>query len=346
VGDISVPTVSGTEDLDLARARGGDDEAFNRLVQPLRRELHAHCYRMLGSAHDADDALQDALLRAWRGLARFEGRGSLRSWLYTVATRTCLNTAEHRAKRAMPVDLGPSSDHAVVGDTPLSEVAWLGPYPDAGLADGPAGPDARYEQREAVELAFVAALQHLPGNQRAALLLFEVLGFSAAEIATAMETSTASVNSALQRARAIVAEKIPPRSQQQALRTVDDARVRGIVADFSAALERGDAAALVALLTEDVTWSMPPMPHWYRGLPAVTDFAVAVPLTGCGSWRHLPTSANAQPAMGCYLWSEAAGAHVGWSINVLTLRGERIAEITSFVGSDHFALLGLPAALP
>ncbi|MCA2223919.1 RNA polymerase subunit sigma-70 [Nonomuraea aurantiaca] len=234
---------------DLGRARAGDDAAFNRLVEPLRRELHAHCYRMLGSTHDADDALQDALLRAWRGLARFEGRSSLRSWLYTVATHTCLDTIESRGRRALPMDLGPSSDRAVLGDAPLADVAWLGPYPDAGLGAG--GPAARYEQREAVELAFVAALQHLPGNQRAALLLFEVLGFSAAEIASTMNTSTTSVNSALARARKIVAEKVPAPTQQRTLRQIDDARVREIVAGYSTALERGDADALVALLTED-----------------------------------------------------------------------------------------------
>ncbi|MEV0703273.1 sigma-70 family RNA polymerase sigma factor [Saccharopolyspora sp. NPDC050389] len=330
---------------DLARARGGDDAAFTRLVKPLRRELHAHCYRMLGSTYDADDALQDALLRAWRGLARFEGRSSLRSWLYTVATRTCLDTIEARGKRALPVDLGPASDRAVTGDVPLTEVAWLGPYPDAGLGDGPAGPASRYEQREAVELAFVAALQHLPGNQRAALLLFEVLGFSAAEIAEIMNTTTTSVNSALARARKVVAEKVPSRTQQQALREIDDARLREIVGGFAAALEHGDADALVALLTEDVTWSMPPMRHWYRGIEAVTDFAVHVPLV-CGSWRHLRTSANGQPAVGCYLWDDGAGAHLAWSVNVLTLRGDRIAEVTSFIGPDNFPPFDLPTELP
>ncbi|MCC5581825.1 sigma-70 family RNA polymerase sigma factor [Microtetraspora sp. AC03309] len=336
----------GAEDPDLALARGGDGGAFTRLVEPLRRELHAHCYRMLGSTHDADDALQDALLRAWRGLARFEGRGSLRSWLYTVATRTCLDSVEARGRRALPVDLGPSSDRAVVGDAPLVDVAWLGPYADAGLGDGPLAPDARYEQREAVELAFVAALHHLPGNQRAALLLFEVLGFSAAEIATMMDTSTTSVNSALARARRIVAEKVPSRTQQRTLREAGDTRVREIVAGFCTALERGDAGAMVALLTEDVTWSMPPLASWYHGLEAVADFAVRVPLTGCGSWRHLPTSANGQPAVSCYLWNDDAGAYLAWSINVLTLRGERIAEITSFLGPDHFTPFGLPASLP
>ncbi|GAA1407093.1 sigma-70 family RNA polymerase sigma factor [Catellatospora coxensis] len=334
------------DDPDLAAARAGDDAAFTRLVEPLRAELHAHCYRMLGSAHDADDALQDALLRAWRGLAGFAGRGSLRAWLYTVATRTCLDLVEARGRRAMPMDLGPSSAHAVLGETPLTDVAWLGPYAGAGLGSGPAGPGARYEQREAVELAFVAALQHLPGNQRAALLLFEVLGFSVAEIAAIMDTSTTSVNSALARARRIVAEKSPSPSQQQTLRKIGDARVREVVSRFAQALERGDADALITLLVEDVTWSMPPLPHWYHGRAAVMDFVVRVPLTSCGSWRHLPVDANGQPAVAAYLRPEPTGEHLPWSVNVLTLRDDRIAEVTAFVGAAHFPLFGLPASLP
>ncbi|MGH3878765.1 MAG: sigma-70 family RNA polymerase sigma factor [Actinophytocola sp.] len=334
-------------DEDLALARGGDDAAFGRLVAPLRRELRAHCYRILGSVHDADDALQDALLRAWRGLARFEGRGSLRTWLYTVATRTCLDVVAARGKRAMPVDLGPASPRAVLdGNAPRTEVAWLGPFPDAGLAAGAAGPEARYEQREAVELAFVAACQHLPGNQRAALLLFEVLGLSAAEIATIMDTSTTSVNSALARARRVVAQRVPARTQQQTLRTVGDARVRELVTGFTAALEQGDADALVALLTEDVTWSMPPLAAWYRGREAVVDFAVQVPMTRCPSWRHLLTSANSQPAVAFYVGADAAGPHTAWSITVLSLRGDHIAEIASFLDADHFPPFGLPASLP
>jgi RNA polymerase sigma-70 factor, ECF subfamily len=345
VGEIS-PRTADPAGEDLVRARDGDDAAFTRLVAPLRRELHAHCYGMLGSSHDADDALQDALLKAWKALDRFEGRSSLRTWLYTVTTHACLDSVRRRGTRALPIDLGPSSERAVIDAAPRTDVAWLGPYPDAALADGPLGPDARYEQREAVELAFVAACQHLPGNQRAALLLFEVLGFSAAEIAEMMGTSRASVNSALQRARAVVAEKVPARTQQQTLRELDDARLREVVTGFSTALERGDADALVALLTEDVTWSMPPLPHWYRGLGPVTDFAVRVPLTGCGSWRHIATSANGQPALACYLRNDGSDAHVGWSINVLTLRGDRIAEVTSFIGGEHFAAFGLPAALP
>ncbi len=332
-------------DADLVLARDGDDAAFTRLVVPVRKELHAHCYRMLGSSHDADDALQDALVRAWRGLAGFEGRSSLRSWLYTVATRTCLDLIEGRSRRAMPMDLGPASEQAAMDNPFRDDIAWLGPYADTGLA-GRATPEASYEQREAVEVAFVAALQHLPGNQRAALVLFEVLGFSAAEIAEIMATTTASVNSALQRARRIVAEKIPERSQQQTLREIDDAKVREIVASFSAAFERGDADTLVGLLTEDVTWSMPPQPFWYSGIEATMDFATRVPLTTCGTWRFRTTSANGQLAAGSYLRPyDGTGPHTAWAINVLTLREGRIAEVVSFIGDEAFTALGLPLAV-
>ncbi|MCE7001776.1 sigma-70 family RNA polymerase sigma factor [Kibdelosporangium philippinense] len=305
----------------LERARQGDDQAFTRLIEPLRRELHAHCYRMLGSTHDADDALQDTLIKAWRKLDSFEGRSSLRTWLYTVATRACLDIAETRGKRAMPVDLGPASEHVVLEQNAL-EIAWLEPYPDL-----------RYEQREGVELAFVAALQHLPGNQRAALVLFDVLKFSAAEIAEIMDTSTTSVNSALARARKIIAEKAPSRSEQQ-----DDAALKEIVAKYSSAMERGDADALVALLTEDVTWSMPPLAAWYSGIAAAMDHAIKVPFT-CGTWQHLATSANGQPAVAAYLFGKA------WSINVLAIRDGKIAAITSFIGPEHFRQFDLPASL-
>lgn len=303
-------------------------DAFTEQLAPLRGELHAHCYRMLGSVHDADDALQDALLRAWRSLDGFEGRSSLRSWLYRIATNSCLDTIARRGRRALPVDLGPSSDHAVVADAPSTDVAWLSPYPDA-----------RYEQRESVELAFVAALQHLPGNQRAALLLFEVLGFSVAEIATWMDTTPASVNSALQRARATVASKVPsPDARPPA-----DPRVREVVAAYSSALERGDIDLLLSLVTDDVTWSMPPLPHWYRGRAAVTEFVTTVAFT-CGSWRHVPTSANGQPAVASYLRAPGDDVHHAWSIDVLTFRGDRVAELTAFIGVEHFEAFGLPVA--
>jgi RNA polymerase sigma-70 factor (ECF subfamily) len=320
---------------DLTRARGGDDAAFTRLMAPLRSELHAHCYRMLGSAHDADDAVQDALLRAWRGLHRFEGRGSLRTWLYTVATRTCLDLIDARGRRAMPMDLGPASEHAVLDQAPRNDIAWLGPYPDADI------PADHYEQREAVELAFVAACQHLPANQRAALLLFDVLGFPAAEIAAMLDTSTTSVNSALARAR----RAVPARTQQQTLRTMGGSKVRALATGFATALAVGDTGALVALLTDDVTWSMPPLPHWYHGIAAVTDFAVEVPITRCPSWRHRLTGANGQPAIAFYLGVDPHARHDAFSLAVLTLRDDLIAEITSFLDPGQFPLFGLPASL-
>jgi RNA polymerase sigma-70 factor, ECF subfamily len=320
---------------DVEAARDGDEAAFARLVQPWRRQLHAHCYRMLGSFHDADDALQETLVRAWRGLAGFEGRGAVRSWLYTTATRVCLDAVEGRRRRALPMDLGPASDHVLVADAPDTDVAWLGPYPTA--------PDASYEERESVELAFVAACQHLPGNQRAALLLFEVLGFSAAEIAAMMATSVPSVNSALQRARRIVAERVPAAARRPSPRGADDRRLAEIVAGYADALERGDAGALVALLTEDVTWSMPPRPHWYRGRADVMAFAEAVPLGSCGSWRHRVVEANGLPALACYLDAEGTGTHRFWSLTLLGTRDDRIAEITSFLGPEHAEAFGLPA---
>src|SRR5947208_13132607 len=212
----------------LEAARGGDESAYSRLVEPHRTELHAHCYRMLGSVHDAEDALQEALLRAWRGLSRFEGRSSLRSWLYTIATNTSLNVIEKRPKRVLPIDYGPPADPHEGPGEPIVESVWLEPYPDdkLGLEDGLAAPEARYEQRESVELAFVAALQHLPPNQRVVLLLREVLGFSAREVADTLDTSAASVNSALQRARAAVEERVPEQSQPATLRTLGDDEVR------------------------------------------------------------------------------------------------------------------------
>ena len=337
-GDLSI---AHDDDTDLARACAGDAEAFDRLVAPLRHALYAHCYRMLGSAHDAEDALQEALLRSWRRIGGFEGRSSLRSWLYTVATRCCLDALAHRKRRALPMDLGPASERVVVDDRPLTEVAWLGPYPDTRLGD----PAERAEERSAVELAFVAALQHLPGNQRAALLLFDVVGFSAAEIAAIMDTSAVSVNSALQRARATVHGRVPARTQQATISDIGDARLSEIVTGYARALEHGDIDTLVQLLSADVTWSMPPLPHWYRGLAAVTDFAVRVPFA-CGSWQHRLTSANGQPAIACYLRTKPSDPYLGWAINVLTLRDGLIAAITSFIGADHFELLGLPSRLP
>src|SRR5437764_10980936 len=233
-------TVEQRELLDAAR--GGDEAAFERLTSPHRAELHAHCYRMLGSVHDAEDAVQETMLRAWRGLSGFEGRSSLRSWLYRIATNTSLNAIEKRPKRVLPIDYGPAADpHAGPGE-PLVESIWVEPYPDErlGLGDGLAGPAARYEQRGAGALTFIAALQHLPANQRAVLILREVLGFSAEETAEALETTPASVNSALQRARATIEDRLPDQTQQATRRELGDERLRELVDRYVQAWERAD----------------------------------------------------------------------------------------------------------
>ncbi|MEU4242176.1 RNA polymerase subunit sigma-70 [Actinoplanes sp. NPDC026619] len=302
---------------------------FSAVIAPLRDEMHAHCYRMLGSSHDADDAVQEAMVRAWRGLASVRTPAATRSWMYAVTTRVCLDAIQRRGRRALPADLGPASPLAVTADAPDTEVAWLTPYSS--------GPSARYELREAVELAFVAALQHLPGNQRAALLLVEVLGFAPAEVATMMATTPASVNSALQRARAASLPRPAGPLDEQS---------RALAGRFADALQRGDANALVAMLTEDVTWSMPPLRGWYSGLPAVRDFVERVPLGSCGRWQHLATTANAQPAMASYLCAPGSDVFDAWAIDVLTVRDNRIAAITSFIGAGHFAAFGLPGVYP
>jgi RNA polymerase sigma-70 factor, ECF subfamily len=322
------------------------DEDFRRLVEPHRAELHAHCYRMLGSVHDADDALQEALLRAWRGLPKFEGRSSLRSWLYRIATNTSLDLIARRRKRVLPVDYGPASDPHDEPGEPLVESVWVEPYPDGemGLADGFAAPEARYELRESVELAFVAAVQHLPARQRAVLILRDVLGFSAREVAEALETTVNSVNSTLRRARVATDERLPEHSQQATLRSLGDERVREVVEAYMDALERGDVDAIIAMLAEEATWSMPPLASWYRGAEAITAFLIEGPFRD--RWRHLPAQANGQAAVGCYRWDAQKGSYVAWVLDVLSLERGRIAAVTGFLTPEAFRRFGLPEELP
>jgi RNA polymerase sigma-70 factor (ECF subfamily) len=317
----------------LEAARGGDEDAFGRLAERYRGELHAHCYRMLGSLHDAEDALQETLLRAWRGLARFEGRSALRSWLYTIATNTCLNVIAKRPKRVLPIDYGPATDPHDRPGEPVVESVWIEPYPDEtlGLEDGYAAPDASYEQREAVELAFVAALQHLPANQRAILILREVLGFSAKETAESLQTSVASVNSALQRARAAVDERVPEQTQQETLRSIGDEELRDLIGRYVDAWERCDVEAFASMLAEDATFAMPPLASWYQGREEIATWATNWPLSGEWRWRTVFTRANGQPALGFYAWDEEAKAYLPFALNVLTLRGEEISDVTAFV---------------
>jgi RNA polymerase sigma-70 factor, ECF subfamily len=334
--------MSGEDDL-LEAARHGDQDAFARLVEPYRSQLRAHCYRMLGSLPDADDALQETLLRAWRGLARFEGRSSLRSWLYTIATNASLRAIEKRPRRVLPADYSPAVDPHDHPAQALAEPIWLDPFPDAelGLESDLLGPDARYEQRESVELAFTAALQYLPARQRAVLVLREVLGFSARETAKVLGTSSVSVDSALQRAHRTIDERVPSRSQQQTLRTLGDRQVREIVDRFAHAWETHDIEGLVGMLAEDARMTMPPQPSWYQGRDAVDVFLGLWPLAPGKNFRLMPITASGQPALAGYLWNEESGVFEPESIVVLTLRGDSIEEITAFRTPELFSPFGL-----
>jgi RNA polymerase sigma-70 factor, ECF subfamily len=343
---ISATTRTTEQEL-LEAARRGDEDAFRRLVEPHRHGLHAHCYRMLGSLHDAEDALQDALIRAWRGLPHFGGRGALRNWLYRIATNACLDAIARRPKRVLPIDYAPpvtAEGHETL--EPVAESLWVEPYPDEtlGLEDGYAGPAARYEQREAVELAFVAALQHLPARQRAVLILREVLGFSAKEVAESLGTTVASVNSALQRARKALDDRLPDQSQQATLRSLGDERTREIVESFVDAFERGDVDAIVGLLAEDATFSMPPYAEWYRGRDAIAD-SWLMPGARPTGLRYHSAQANGQLAVGAYALDPERGRYLPIALDVLTLRGERIADITAFRTPELFPRFGLPTEL-
>jgi RNA polymerase sigma-70 factor (TIGR02960 family) len=319
----------------LAAARDGDTVAFDQLVGPYRGELRAHCYRMLGAVHDADDAVQDALLGAWRGLGGYEGRASVRSWLYRIATNACLKQLRERPKRLLSADYFSASDNVWELGEPQLDKAWLEPYPS--------GPEDSYEQREGVELAFVAALQHLPATQRAVLVLREVLGFAAAEVAEMLDASVASVNSALQRARASLAERAPAQSQQATLAALGDAQQRALVARLVDAWERADVAALVGMLTEDVRLTMPPLPIWLDGRVMVERFLAerifATP------WRLVPRTVNGQLAFVAYQ-AQPDGSFALGGVNVLTLDGDRVGGITSFLDPATLAPFELPKIFP
>jgi RNA polymerase sigma-70 factor, ECF subfamily len=339
------PAVSERELLEAAQR--GDDDAFARLADSYRGELHAHCYRMLGSTADAEDALQETLLRAWRALPRFEGRSSVRSWLYKIATNACLRAIERRPRRVLPVDYGPAADPHDGLAEPVTEAVWLEPYPDEplGADSGPASPEARYEQHEGVELAFIAALQHLPARQRAVLILRDVLGFSARETATVLETTPVSVDSALQRAHKTVDQRLPEQSQQATLRSLSDGTLRQVVQRYVNAWERNDIDAVVAMLAEDARLAMPPLPTWYRGREQVAIFLGSTLLAGTIRWRLVPARANGQLAFGLYAWDDQTQTFMPRAVDVLTLRGTQIQQITAFLTPDAFRGFDLPTHL-
>jgi RNA polymerase sigma-70 factor (TIGR02960 family) len=334
-------------DRTLLLARTGDEQRFRELTEQYRRELQLHCYRIVGSMQDAEDLLQETLLAAWRGLERFEGRASMRNWLYRIATNRSLNFLRDSGRR--PRAVGPPDFPSDAPDpTRHAEPIWLEPYPDSlldAIPDVAPGPDARYETKESITLAFVAGLQRLPPRQRAVLLLRDVLGFRAAEVAEMLESSEASVTSALKRARAAIDTDLPQRDREQAP-LPHSPRERELVGRFADAFQSGDVDGVVALLTDEAWLTMPPHPFHYQGPAAIAKFLATVPAGGAlDRFRLVPTRANAQPAFGFYLKDPQCPIARAAGIMVLTLEGERVSAITAFHDTSVFPHFGLPRTL-
>ena len=332
-----------TNEALIARARAGDGDAFSELVDPYRGELQLHCYRILGSLQDAEDAVQETLLAAWMGFAGFEGRASVRTWLYRVATSRCLNMLRSASRRPptgtpLPVE--------APEPTRLTEVTWLQPYPDVllgGLADTERGPEAQYEAREAISLAFVTALQLLPPRQRAALILRDVLSFHASEVAAMVDTTEESVTSALKRARATLRDQLGPAGQGQPAPEPDSPEEQRLVRRFAEAFGDYDLDGVIALLTEDAWVKMPPLPFEYQGREAAARFFGALPVRA-GDFRFIATRANGQPAFATYRRDPVTGIWHANGLLVLTLRGALISEITRFE-PGVFPAFGMPRTL-
>jgi RNA polymerase sigma-70 factor (TIGR02960 family) len=327
----------------LGRARAGDEEAFRELTQPHRRELQVHCYRILGSMQDAEDLVQETLLAAWRGLEAFEGRSSVTTWLYRIATNRCLNALRARSRR--PKEVQAMAD--ALEPTRRVDPIWLEPYPDVlleGIPDRSPGPAARYEARESIELAFIAALQGLPPRQRAVLVLRDVLGFRTAEVAEMLDTSEVSVKGALQRARAALRKRLPGADRERAPRA-DSAGERRLVGRFADAVESGDVDGMVALLTDDAWLTMPPLPLEYQGHDAIGAFLRHREVLRGRPLRVVPTRANTQPAFGCYLPDTQTAIAHAHALFVLTLEGGQVSAITWFGDKSVFPHFGLPPTL-
>jgi RNA polymerase sigma-70 factor (TIGR02960 family) len=323
----------------LARAQAGDGEAFRELIEPYRRELLAHCYRTLGSFHDAEDVLQEALLAAWRAIGQFDGR-ALRAWLYRITTNRCLNYLRSESRRPQPAGL-PDSGGGPTGPASSGDPWWLEPFPDELLGEPAPGPEARYDARESIALSFVAGLQHLPPQQRAVLVLRDVLGFPAAETAGILDTTPAAVNSALIRARAGLRPGRDPRDVPLPKSPAEAAAVERFVSAF----QRFDLDRLVTLLTEDARLTMPPEPLEFRGPEAIAGFLSALPAWG-QELRIVPTRANNQPAFAYYLPDPCAPIWRAGSLMVLTLRGDQVCALTRFGNHGLLARFGLPRTLP
>jgi RNA polymerase sigma-70 factor (TIGR02960 family) len=326
----------------LARARAGDENAFRELTDPYQRELQLHIYRIVGSAHDAEDLLQETLLAAWRGLDQFEGRASVRAWLYRIATNRSLDAL--RARRRRPDDQRMTQ---MPEPTRWSEPVWLEPYPDVlleGIPDEAPGPEARYETKEAIALAFIVGLQHLSPQQRAVLVLRDVLGYRAGEVAEMLDISDASVNSLLRRSRAAFESRLPAAGRERA--PLPNSKLeRDIIGRFAETVENGDIDGMVALMTDDAWLTMPPLPHAYQGRKAISAFLGGAEERRGAPMRLVPTRANTQPAFGCYLAVRETDVARAFSLFVLTLEGGQISALTWFADSNVFPQFGLPRML-
>jgi RNA polymerase sigma-70 factor (TIGR02960 family) len=328
----------------LTLARAGDEDAFRELTEPYRHELQLHCYRIVGSTQDAEDLVQETLLAAWRGLEQFSERASIRTWLYRIATNRSIDAL--RANARQPRRLEPLTEPPP--PTRMAEPIWLEPYPDVlieRIADEAPGPEARYEHKEATALAFVAGLQHLPPQQRAVLVLRDVLSFRATEVAEMLDTSTAAVNSLLRRARTTIESRLPAAGRDRAP-LPNSRREREVVGRFAEAVEAGDVERVLALLTDDAWVTMPPQPYEYQGAEAIGRFLRDRAVNRGAPLRLVPTRANGQPAFGCYFPCPHTDIARPYGLMVLTLAGDAIVEITFFADNSVFPHFGLPRTLP
>jgi RNA polymerase sigma-70 factor, ECF subfamily len=339
------------DDAVVAAARAGEESAFAALFERHQRELRVHCYRMLGSLDESEDLVQETFLRAWRNLAGFEGRSTIRAWLYRIATNACLDALDGRARRVLPHDLAPASNPSAAGPA-RTDIAWLQPFPDRLLepaAPGAAEPDAVAFARETLELAFLAAIQHLPPRQRAALILRDVLGWPAKQTAAALDASVASINSAVQRARSTLRERLPQRRLDWAPSTAPTAEERAVLRRYLAAVERADLAAVADLLADEVRTTMPPLPMWFRGRDSVLAALAASWQPGAvgyvGRFRMVPTGANRQPAAAAYVQAPGESQYRAFAVGVFGIANGRISELTAFHDPGLFPAFDLPLAL-
>lgn len=341
----SLPAMDEAYENTLASALAGDPAAFASLTEPYRNELLSHCYRMLGSLEDAEDQIQETYLRAWRRLETYQGKGSLRAWLYKIATNICLDALSLRPKRSLPVELYPPMDPSTPLGLPVKEPVWIQPYPDELLAPVEASPDALYESRESISFAFMIALQEIPARQRCALILSDVLDWQAVEIADILSTSVSAVNSLLHRARSIMKKHYQHYTEDQPRLTEE--RQQQILEHYLHAWETADIDGIVSLLTQDAKFPMPPLPSWYQGRTAIRAFLMATSLAGdaAGRWRLIPIRANGLPGFAFYMRDENTDKYLPFALQVLSIEGELLSNVTTFGAPELFPVFNLPSAI-